>query len=203
MKKLNAFVLIAFAVFAAVPCASAGDKMIIQFKNGTQQSIDVQDIHSIVFQSDATQPAAAATGIVSGQTYRLVAKHSGRCMDVAGAGRGNAANVYQWDCHGGGNQMWKFTDRGQGYYSLTAMHSGRCLDVQGGGRDKGANVYQWDCHGGDNQSWSFIPQGGGYYMAVAKHSGKCLDVEGAGKGNQANIYQWDCHGGDNQLWRLQ
>lgn len=139
MKKLNAFMLIVLAVFVAVPCAYAGDKMIIQFKNGTQQSIDVQDIHSILFQSDGTQSTATATptGIVSGQAYRLAAKHSGRCMDVAGAGRGNAANVYQWDCHGGSNQLWKFTDKGQGYYSLTAMHSGKCLDVQGAAGTRG------------------------------------------------------------------
>jgi len=42
-----------------------------------------------------------------GGYYRLTAKHSGRCLDVAGVSTSNGANVQQWECHGGDNQKWK------------------------------------------------------------------------------------------------
>ncbi|MEN6318324.1 MAG: RICIN domain-containing protein [Syntrophaceae bacterium] len=37
----------------------------------------------------------------------MTAKHSSKCLDVSGAGRGNDDNVHQWDCHGGDNQLWR------------------------------------------------------------------------------------------------
>ena len=36
----------------------------------------------------------------------LVAKHSGKCLDVAASSTADAANVQQWSCHGGNNQRW-------------------------------------------------------------------------------------------------
>jgi len=45
--------------------------------------------------------------IPQGQGYYIVkAKHSGKCLDVAGAGKGNGDNVQQWGCHFGDNQLW-------------------------------------------------------------------------------------------------
>jgi hypothetical protein len=201
MRATRIFLLVLCVLLIVNISSYAGDKMVIHLKDGKQRIVEVDEIHNITFQADASP--AASSGIIPGRSYRLIAKHSGMCMDVAGSGMGNSANVHQWNCHGGNNQLWKFTDKGQGNYSLTAAHSGKCLDVWGVSKDKGANVYQWDCHGGDNQTWTLIPQGVGYYMVVAKHSGKCLDVEGVSKNSGANIYQWDCHGGDNQLWKLQ
>jgi hypothetical protein len=37
---------------------------------------------------------------VGDEYYRIVARHSGKCVDVEGA------NVHQWSCHGGDNQTW-------------------------------------------------------------------------------------------------
>ncbi|MCX9073109.1 MAG: RICIN domain-containing protein [Candidatus Methanoperedens sp.] len=39
--------------------------------------------------------------------YAIIAKHSGKCLDVAGESQEPGANVQQWDCHGGNNQLWK------------------------------------------------------------------------------------------------
>jgi alpha-amylase len=200
MKKIMMLLTALGIVLMMATFAFAGDKMIIFLKNGKQQSIDVSAIQKVEFQAGAT---SGSTAISSGSGYRVISKNSGKCMDVSGNEMGNAANVHQWDCHGGNNQLWYVTANGQGNYTFKAAHSGRCLDVSGVSTATGANVYQWDCHGGDNQAWALIPQGGGYYMITAKHSGKCLDVAGVSRDNGANIYQWDCHGGDNQLWKLQ
>jgi len=190
------------AAIALTSAASAADVMVIYYKDGRTQKIDIGSVQRIDFSSGTVQGTAVLPGISSGGTYQFIAKHSGKCLDVAGVGTQNGANAQQWDCHGGPNQLWTLTDKGGGYYLVTAKHSGKCLDVAGVGMGAGANVYQWDCHSGPNQLWMLIPQGQGYYMVTAKHSGKCLDVAGVGTGAGANVHQWDCHGGDNQLWKL-
>lgn len=199
MKKwsLSMVLSVLFAIALAMP-AVAADTLVIYYKNGKVQSIDLGSVAKIEFAGGTS----ASSGLESGRTYEMSAKHSGKCLDVSGASNNTGANIYQWDCHGGPNQRWTLTDKGGGYYTVTAQHSGKCMDVEGAGQGNGANVYQWDCHSGPNQLWMFIPQGGGYYLVTAKHSGKCLDVSGVSKDTGANVYQWDCHGGPNQLWKL-
>ncbi len=137
-----------------------------------------------------------------GSYNRLVAKHSGRCMDVYGASRDNGAAIIQWDCHTGDNQLWSLVSAGNDYYKLVAKHSGKCLDVYGASRDNGARLIQWDCHGGDNQLFK-REQAGSYYRLRAKHSNRCVDVYGGQRDNGVRLIQWDCHSGDNQLWAIQ
>lgn len=197
MTALCCLVALAFSVVAF-----ADDSMVIYYKNGQTQNIDLGTVQRIEFPGGGPHGASVSPGISSGRTYELIAKHSGKCLDVSGVATNNGANIHQWDCHGGPNQRWTLTEKSGGYYTVTARHSNKCMDVEGVGTGNGTNISQYDCHGGPNQLWMFIPQGGGYYRVTAKHSNKCLDVSGGGKGNGDNIQQWDCHGGDNQLWML-
>lgn len=136
--------------------------------------------------------------------YRIMAKHSGKCLDVTGGNIGNGARVLQWDCHGRENQQWTFTPVGDGYYKIIAKHSGRGLDVFGGifSTGNGVIVEQWDYNGRANQMWRVDYIGDGYYTIIARHSGKSLDIFGASTDNGAQAHQWDYVGGDNQKWRL-
>jgi len=205
MKKcVSILTAVIFSTMFIATAALAGDNIVIFFKNGKKQTVDTETVEKIEFQGKAASSGSydAKSGSLSGQVMHIISKNSGKCLDVAGAGAHNGANVQQWDCHSGTHQLWTLTDKGDGYYLITAQHSGRCLDVAGYGTGNGTNVQQYDCHGGTNQLWSIIPQGGGYYLITAKNSGKCLDVAGVSKDRGANVYQWDCHGGDNQLWRL-
>lgn len=101
-----------------------------------------------------------ATG--DGSSYYVTARHSGKCLDVAG-GVGATANgigVQQWQCLGyhQENQRWRLysADGGMTIY-LIAVHSGKCLDVTGGtgATDNGIRVQQWQCLGyaQTNQRW--------------------------------------------------
>ena len=63
--------------------------------------------------------------------YKVIAKHSGKCLDVAGVSTADGAKVQQWSCTGGNNQRWKLVSMGDGYNELVAAHSGKCLDVDG------------------------------------------------------------------------
>ena len=106
------------------------------------------------FRADALAKCAAppvAGSFDPRRVYRLVAKHSGRVLDVNLPDR-DQANVVQHTWHGGDNQRWRIEPVGDGSYRLVAKHSGRVLDVNLPDRDQ-ANVVQHTWHGGDNQRW--------------------------------------------------
>ncbi|HYE05099.1 MAG TPA: RICIN domain-containing protein [Planctomycetota bacterium] len=142
-------------------------------------------------------------GVVAGGAYRLVARHSGKCLDVSGASPEAGADVQQWDDNGTDAQIWRIDDVGAGAYRLTARCSGHALDVAGSGAGDGANVLQWPWHGGANQRWRIEPVGDGWYRLVCVASGKCLDVAGVSAGTGADVHQWTWVGGANQQWRLE
>lgn len=141
----------------------------------------------------------------SAATTTIVAKHSDKCLDVAGGPQatGNGVKIDQWTCSGESNQSWTLNDTGSGEYQLIAENSGKCLDVPSGSTANGVVLQQWDCDPGDKQLWRLQPQSDGYYRIVSVATGKCVDVAGANTGDYADVHQWDCHNGGNQRWSLQ
>jgi len=39
-------------------------------------------------------------------SYLLIARHSGKCLDIAGEGLEDGATLHQYRCHGGANQRF-------------------------------------------------------------------------------------------------
>ncbi|WDV49259.1 RICIN domain-containing protein [Streptomyces coeruleorubidus] len=132
----------------------------------------------------------------------MKARHSGKCVDVAGSSTADGAAVQQLSCQGGDNQQWRLRSVGEGYYQIVAQHSGKCLDVSSASTANGAAVIQWTCKGSTNQQWQLQDAGSGYVELVARHSGKCLDVTSASTADGARLQQFDCLGGQNQQWSL-
>ncbi|MFF7559798.1 RICIN domain-containing protein [Streptomyces pseudovenezuelae] len=145
--------------------------------------------------------AGTVTGVGGGPYYDLVARHSGKCLDITDNSAADGAVALQYTCNGGLNQQWRLQDAGEGYVRLVAQHSGKCLDVSGGSTADGAFVNQYRCTTGTNQQWLFQDQGGGSYRLVARHSGKCLDVANASTANGARLIQWPCGTGTNQQFQ--
>ena len=85
----------------------------------------------------------------------IIAKHSGKYLDIYGALQDNGANVIQWPYNGGDNQKFKLVpvEGEDGYYHIIAKHSGKYLDLYGALQDNGVNVIQWPYNGGDNQKF--------------------------------------------------
>jgi hypothetical protein len=150
--------------------------------------------------------AVPAVAVLGGQAHAyglltLTARHSGKCADVVSGSTADGAEVAQYPCNGGTNQLWGLRDLGNGYVQLVAHHSGKCLDVAGSSTADGARVLQWTCHSGTNQQWQLQDAGSGYLRLVARHSGKCADVTGGATADGARVLQWSCNGGTNQQWR--
>jgi hypothetical protein len=131
----------------------------------------------------------------------IVSRLSNKCLDVEGGSNRNEANVQQWSCSGGSNQMWDVVDLGRGEYSIVNQRSNKALTVGGGGSD-GANIEQNRWSGGDNQRWRLERAGDGAYRIVSQATRSCLDVQGAKREDGANIQTWGCSGGANQTWLL-
>jgi hypothetical protein len=84
----------------------------------------------------------------------MLARHSGKCLEVADASIDDGANMVQGTCDGSANQQWSFYLVGGNSYLAVARHSGKCLEVADASIDDGANVVQGRCNGDDNQRWS-------------------------------------------------
>jgi hypothetical protein len=147
--------------------------------------------------------STSGAGPVANGTYKVLARHSGKALDVQAQGTADGSNVQQWSDSGGANQRWTLTHLGGGQYSIIGLQSGKALEVAGQSTADGANVQIWSYNGGNNQKWTLTPTSGGYYSVLAVHSGKALDVTGQSTADGANVQQWSSSGGNNQQWIFQ
>jgi hypothetical protein len=138
----------------------------------------------------------------------LVAKHSGKCLDVEGRAEAtqDGARILQWSCHGGADQNWTLRDMGNGFVSMIAEHSNKCLEVIGGNPNNEALIQQATCTGEPRQLWQreSMPTAGEYRFRTALTGGRCLDVRGGPTATQdgALLELWDCTGEANQSWTV-
>jgi outer membrane protein assembly factor BamB len=135
---------------------------------------------------------------------QLIARHSGKCLDVTDISTQPNAPLQQWTCWGGPNQQWMLTPLGGGAYEITSLNSGMALNVANNSLDDRALITQYPYRDTPNEKWVLAPTSDGYYEVVAQSSGKCLDVSGgpAATGDFVPVQQWACWGGANQQWTL-
>ncbi len=126
---------------------------------------------------------------------QIVGKASGRCVDISGFGTGDGTPLQLWDCSGGWNQKWSYTNG-----TLVNPQTNKCLDVAGAGTGNGTRVDLWSCNGGGAQQWQIAGNGN----VVNPQSGRCLDAVGQGSANATSLQIYDCVGSGqaNQQWSL-
>lgn len=142
-----------------------------------------------------------ASDLVSGGTYKLINRNSGKALDVYKKSTANGGDVIQWSYNGGNNQKWIITDMGNGY-KLINVNSKMALDVNNSSTENGGDVIQWTDNGQNNQRWSIVNLGNGYYNLVNVNSGKLLDVDNKLTTDGANVLQWSNNGNYNQQWEI-
>ncbi len=157
-----------------------------------------------VLTGGAALPPPGGGGIIANGLYRIVARHSGKALEVGGFGKANGSNVQQWGYAWGENQRWAVTHLGNNQYSIVGAQSGKALDVAGWGTSAGSNVHIWTYGAAANQKWTITATSGGYYRLTPTHAtGMCLDVSGVSSSDGANVHIWDYVGGNNQQWAFQ
>ncbi|MEU4303817.1 RICIN domain-containing protein [Kitasatospora aureofaciens] len=160
-------------------------------------------------------PAAASVAPLF--RAKLMANHSGTCLDVPGASQAAGQPVQQWHCYDApDNQTWNFvaaynSDLGNGYladnyYTVRAQHSGMCLEVQGGSTADQAVIVQQTCdtsYQTTQQQWKLVQRPDGDFTLVARHSGKCLTVPQGSLADGTFVVQQACSNDlPYQEWKL-
>ena len=168
-----------------------------RFKNGVQHTLRVRFEESTVELANSPQTMTCGSQYTY---YEIVARHSGKCLDVSDGSTLNGAAVIQWTCLGDTNQQWQAIPIGDGYLKFVARHSGKVLAVQAGSLANGAAIVQSTEAGTAPQQWQIFDVGGGYLRIMARPSGKALDVANASTADGAQIIQWDYVGETNQQW---
>jgi hypothetical protein len=143
-----------------------------------------------------------ATGVQSGNTFRLLNVQSGQCLDVAGGATAAGSRIEQWTCNGLAPQNWIFWQAVDGTFSLKAQNSGLCLTLAGGAETGGTLVEQDPCDGSAAQSWTLRQVGSGYYELLHA-GGVCLDNAGGSTTPGTNIQVWTCNDLSPQIWYLE
>ena len=130
--------------------------------------------------------------------YRIVARHSGKPLAIAGNSTADGAKAVQQS----GTATWTLSTVQDGAYTLRYTATGKMLDVNGHSTTTGVQLQQWTATGGTNQQWYLRPTGDGYYTIVGYESGLVADVYGNSTADGAPVVQWTATGGANQQWQL-
>jgi hypothetical protein len=146
--------------------------------------------------------------------YRLIAKHSNKCLDVYQGQLGEGASLIQYDCapQASLNQVFKLVPMdNQSNYQIVARHSNRCVGVTAGSQAPGQQLSQSTCLGSawPHQIWkgeAMLPNGddNSYNRFIAQHSGQCMEVLQSKTEVGAPVDQYPCGGTQaNQLWTFE
>lgn len=145
--------------------------------------------------------SSAPTNATVNGTYAIVAKHSGKALDVYAWGTSNGTNICQWDYWGGATQQFNVeTVDGEWHRITPVLSTDKALDVYGISTASGANINIWSYWGGAGQQFRFQNAGSGVYRIINRNSDKCLDVAAASTDNGANVQQWGCTA--NSDWQM-
>lgn len=146
-------------------------------------------------------PSNAAAAPAAGNTYQLIVKKSGKCVDVPGASKDNAALLQQWTCTANSAwQQFKLVAAGSNFL-LQNVNSGKCIDVPGGSKTSGQQLQQWGCASAQtNQQWKLTASGTDTFQIVNVNSGLCISDQGASTANGASIIQETCTANSNKQW---
>jgi chitinase len=144
----------------------------------------------------------AESSFTVGDTYTLVRRGSGKCLDIAGGGTADGTNIQQLTCNNTGEQRLRIDALSGGNVRLVNPASNKCVDINGAGTTNGTNVQLWTCNNSPAQSFVVQDVGGGFSRLQNPHSGKCVDVNGASNADGANVQLWTCNTSDAQKWQL-
>ncbi|MEV6299727.1 RICIN domain-containing protein [Actinoplanes sp. NPDC051861] len=146
-------------------------------------------------------PSSAAATPTAGNTYQLIVKKSGKCIDVPGASKDNGALLQQWNCTADSNwQQFKLVASGSNFL-VQNVNSGKCIDVPGWSTTSGTQLQQYTCVSSQaNQQWKLVLSGSESFQVVNVNSGLCMSDQGASTENGAAVIQETCTANTNKQW---
>lgn len=138
-------------------------------------------------------------GLADNRTFRIQARHSGKCLDAYYALTANGTQLATSTYNGGANVKWVAHNRGGNQYCFTGVQSGRAVDVPGWATAD-IQLHLWDYFANGAQTFTCTGTDNGYHQVTNVNSGKVWDVYYAGTGEGTPVYQSTWWGGWNQQW---
>jgi outer membrane protein OmpA-like peptidoglycan-associated protein len=135
--------------------------------------------------------------------YGIVARSSGRSLDVSKGSQDPGAAVVQWEFTHPNSQQWRFVRvaAGSDYYRIEARHSGKCLTVDK--PDENAPLVQRPWSGSFYQQWKLVPGGPiGSVQLVVRGNEKCAAIANSDKFNGTPVVVQRPQNRATQQWRL-
>ncbi len=169
--------------------------------------VDRAGSSQLVYQADANAKYNHTvrinhTDLLSGVSYHIINKFSGRLLDLENGNTADGTNIQQWEAIPGSPQEWRIVELEDGWCKIVSMtDESKALTVDGTDAANGLNIQLSAYTGAENQQFRFI-QNRGFYGIVSRSSGgkAGLDVYAWSEENGGNINQWEYWGGDCQLW---
>lgn len=139
---------------------------------------------------------------LTNRPWYLVARHSGKVVNIHGGRLNPKANVLQYELIHKDSQKFRLLKAGGGYYYIQNIGSNLVLDVEGGNASPPSNVWQYPKNGTDAQKWQLIDAGSDYFYIRSKLGDLNLDVQGGLTNNGTNIRVAAINGGPAQQFKL-
>jgi hypothetical protein len=151
----------------------------------------------------STSLFASNSPVISAGPVRLVAQHSGKCLEATGD-PGQAVAATQRTCDATPGQQWSFKAVPGGYQIVSVLDSRACLNLRVATAAQGARIWRSSCSatGTDGEIWRPEATGNAYTL-IAVHSAKCMNVSQASTADGAAIIQWTCVDSPNETWATQ
>lgn len=169
------------------------------------EAVDESSLMADVNSGEVNTGTTPVTPTVPTGWVYVVAKNSGKCLDLTGGSSATYAGdpAQQWTCLNGANQTFQFTPV-TGGYEVSVKLSGMQLDIRGGpaATNGGAILQQWPYWGGSNEIFQVTANSDGTFTIKPVNSGLCVEVSGNSTINGARIDQNACTGAANQEWQL-
>ncbi len=140
---------------------------------------------------------------ITASDKKIINRATGKAMDDYGYSTADNGIIVQWPYAANSNQLWQFTNLGNGYYKIINKFSGKALENPGFSTADRTGIVQYTYAGGDNQQWQLVDVGSGYYKIINKHSSKVLEIFGSNTTDATQVTQhFDNGGGLNQQWLI-
>ncbi|MBE5959065.1 MAG: hypothetical protein E7254_09435 [Lachnospiraceae bacterium] len=135
--------------------------------------------------------------------YKIVNRHSGLCLDVAGGNTAAGTNVQQWTDNGSNAQKWKVIfHKEDSTYSVISALNDKPIVVDSYSKSNGGNCIIYNNDNGANKRWFITSVDNGYSFFINKDSNKGLEVGGWSTSAGGNVQQWDYKAQANQQWKF-
>ena len=127
-----------------------------------------------------------------GTGYRIVFRHSNKCLNLYANLPYNQTPIIQWEClpnpNPGDGETFTLVPFENGNYfeilinSVSTPQSGRCVDVTGAGTGNGVRLQSYECWNGalPNQLWQVVPIAAGSVESI--HLQELRQVHGCRRG---------------------